>query len=181
MKKITAALVLATSVLASGGAVAAVDFVDYSGTALSNTITVASATITLGSPVINAWYDVVPPTRQSSAAIAAGVNVATGKSFTVSDVDKLVASRNSYTYDPAGSSLFNYSVLHIGAGTLLFEFQNAIASLPITTSGPASDISNVFGFPDGRSEVPVPGGNWLLGFALLGFVGLSRRKAISGD
>ena len=84
MKKITAALVLATSVLASGGAVAAVNFVNYSGTALSNTITVASATITLGSPVINAWYDVVPPTRQSSAAIAAGVNVATGKSLAMS-------------------------------------------------------------------------------------------------
>ena len=181
MKKITAALVLATSVLASGGAVAAVDFVDYTGTVPSNTITVASATITLSSPVVNAWYDVVPPTRQSSAAIAAGVNVATGESFTVSDVDKIVTSGNSYTYDPAGNSVFNYLVLHIGAGTLLFEFQNAIASLTITTSGRASGISNVFGFPDGQSEVPVPGAIWLLGTALLGFVGLSRRKAISGD
>ena len=182
MKKITAALVLATSVLASGGAVAAVDFVDYTGTVPSNTITVASATITLSSPVVNAWYDVVPSTRQSSAAIAAGVNVATGESFTVSDVDKIVTSGNSYTYDPAGNSVFNYLALHIGAGTLLFEFQNAIASLTITTSGRASGISNVFGFPDAyQSEVPVPGAIWLLGTALLGFVGLSRRKAISGD
>ena len=55
LKKITEALVLATSVLASGSAVAAVDFVDYTGTVPSNTITVASATITLSSPVVNAW------------------------------------------------------------------------------------------------------------------------------
>ena len=122
----------------------------------------------------------MPPTRQSSAAIAASVNVATGES-SLSDVNKIVTSGNSYTYDPAGNSVFNYLVLHIGAGTLLFEFQNAIASLTITTSGRASGISNIFGFPDGQSEVPVPGAIWLLGTALLGFVGLSRRKAISGD
>lgn len=179
MKKITAALALAASVLASGGAVAAVEFVDYAGTLPSNTITLGSTTITLSATVVDAWYDITPPTPQDTAAITAGVNAATGESFTVSDVDKIVTSGNSYTYDPAGNAVFNYLALHIGAGTLLFEFQNAIASLTITTSGRASGISNVFGFTEGQSEVPVPGAIWLLGTALLGFVGLSRRKAIS--
>jgi hypothetical protein len=184
MKRITAALALATSLLASGSAGAAVDFVDYTGSLPSNTIRVASATITLSSSspltLVNAWYDVVPSTQQSRAAIAAGVNAATGESFAASDLDKIVTSGNSYTYDPAGNSVFNFLALHIGAGTLLFEFQNAISDLTITTSGRASGISNVFGFPDGgQSEVPVPGAIWLLGTALLGFIGLSRRKAIS--
>jgi len=184
MKKITAALALATSLLASGSAVAAVDFVDYTGSLPSNTIRVASATITLSSSspltLVNAWYDVVPSTRQSRAAIAAGVNAATGESFAASDLDKIVTSGKSYTYDPAGNSVFNFLALHIGAGTLLFEFQSAISDLTITTSGRAAGISNVFGFPDGgQSEVPVPGAIWLLGTALLGFIGLSRRKAIS--
>ena len=49
MKKITAALALATSLLASGSAVAAVDFVDYTGSLPSNTIRVGPATITLSS------------------------------------------------------------------------------------------------------------------------------------
>ena len=179
MKKITAALALAASVLASGGAFAAVEFVDYAGTLPSNTITLGSTTITLSATVVDAWYDITPPTAQDTASITAGVNAATGESFTVSDVDKIVTSGNSYTYDPAGNAVFNFLVLHIGAGTLLFEFQNAIASLTITTSGPSSGISNVFGFTEGQSEVPVPGAIWLLGTALLGFVGLSRRKAIS--
>jgi hypothetical protein len=185
MKKITAALALATSLLASGSAVAAVDFVGYESNLSSNTIGVAKATITLSSSdpsfkLVNAWYDVVPSTRQSKAAIAAGVNTATGESFAASDLDKIVTSGKSYTYDPAGNSVFNFLALHIGAGTLLFEFQNAISDLTITTSGRAAGISNVFGFPDGgQSEVPVPGAIWLLGTALLGFIGLSRRKAIS--
>jgi hypothetical protein len=184
MKRITAALALAPSLLASGSALAAVAFVDYTGSLSSNTIRLASATITRSSSspltLINAGYDVVPFTRQSRAAIAAGVNTATGKSFAASDLDKIVTSGNSYTYDPAGNSVFNFQALHIGAGTLSFESQNAISDLTITTSGPASGISNVSGFPDGRqSEVPVPGATWLLGTALIGFIGLSRRRAIS--
>jgi hypothetical protein len=184
MKKITAALALATSLLASGSAVAAVDFVDYTGSLSSNTIRVGPATITLSSSstltLANVWYDVVPSTRQSRSAIAGGVNTATGESFAASDIDKIETSGRSYTYDPAGNSVFSFLALHIGAGTLLFEFQTAISDLTITTSGRASGISNVFGFPDaGQSEVPVPGAIWLLGTALLGFIGLSRRKAIS--
>ena len=185
MKKITAALALATSLLASGSAVAAVDFVDYTGNLSSNTIRVGPATITLSSSdpsfkLVNAWYDVIPSTRQSRSAIAGGVNAAAGESFAASDIDKIVTSGRSYTYDPAGNSVFSFLALHIGAGTLLFEFQNAISDLTITTSGRAAGISNVFGFPDGgQSEVPVPGAIWLLGTALLGFIGLSRRKAMS--
>jgi len=186
MKKITAALALATSLLASGTAVAAVDFVDYTGSLSSNTIRVGPATVTLSSSdpsftLVNAWYDVTPSTRQSSAAIAAGVNAATGEtSFAASDIDKIETSGRSYTYDPAGNSVFSFLALHIGAGTLVLEFQNAISDLTITTSGRAAGISNVFGFPDGgQSEVPVPGAIWLLGTALLGFIGLSRRRAIS--
>lgn len=185
MKKITAALALATSLLASGSAVAAVDFVDYTGSLSTNTISVGPATITLSSSdpsfkLVNAWYDVIPPTRQSRAAIAAGVNAETGASFAASDIDKIVTRGRSYTYDPAGNSVFSFLALHIGAGTLLFEFQTAISDLTITTSGRAAGISNVFGFPGGgQSEVPVPGAIWLLGTALLGFIGLSRRKAIS--
>ena len=179
MKKITAALAFVASVVVSGSALGAVQFVDYTGALPSNTIVLNSATITLSSQVVDAWYDVTPPTPQSPTAIAAGASVATGESFVASDINKIVTGGNSYTYDPVGDSVFKYLALHIGAGTLLFEFQNAIASLSITTSGQAAGISNVFGFVETPNEVPLPGAIWLLGTALLGFVALSRRKGMA--
>ena len=179
MKKITAAFAFVASVFASGSALGAVQFLDYSGALPSNTIVLGSSTIELSSQVVDAWYDVIPPTEQSPADIAAGASVATGELFVASDIDKIVTSGNTYTYDPVGDSVFKYLALHIGAGTLLFEFQNAIASLTITTSGQAAGISNVFGFVETPNEVPLPGAIWLLGTALLGFVAFSRRKGMS--
>ena len=180
MKKITAAFAFVASVFASGSALGAVQFLDYTGALPSNTIVLGSATITLSSQVVDAWYDVTPPTPQSPTAIAAGASVATGESFVASDINKIVTGGgNSYTYDPVGDSVFKYLALHIGAGTLLFEFQNAIASLTITTSGRAAGISNVFGFVETPNEVPLPGAIWLLGTALLGFVAFSRRKGMA--
>jgi len=179
MKKITAAFAFVASVFASGSALGAVQFLDYTGALPSNTIVLGSATITLSSQVVDAWYDVTPPTPQNPTAIAAGASAATGETFVASDINKIITSGNSYTYDPIGDSVFKYLALHIGAGTLLFEFQNAIAGLSITTSGQAAGISNVFGFVETPDAVPLPGAIWLLGTALLGFVALSRRKSIS--
>ena len=179
MKKITAAFAFVASVFASGSALGAVQFLDYTGALRSNTIVLGSATITLSSQVVDAWYDVTPPTPQNPTAIAAGASAATGETFVASDINKIITSGNSYTYDPIGDSVFKYLVLHIGAGTLLFEFQNAIASLSITTSGQAAGISNVFGFVETPNAVPLPGAIWLLSTALLGFVALSRRKGMA--
>lgn len=179
MKKITAAFAFLASVIASGSALGAVQFLDYTGVLPSNTIVLGSATITLSSQVVDAWYDVTPPTPQNPTAIAAGASAATGETFVASDINKVITSGNSYTYDPTGDSVFKYLALHIGAGTLLFEFQNAIASLSITTSGQAAGISNVFGFVETPSAVPLPGAIWLLGTALFGFVALSRRKGMA--
>lgn len=179
MKKITAALAFVASVFASGSALGAVQFLDYTSALPSNTIVLGSATITLSSQVVDAWYDVTPPTPQNPTAIAAGASAATGETFVASDINKIITSGNSYTYDPIGDSVFKYLALHIGAGTLLFEFQNAIAGLSITTSGQAAGISNVFGFVETPSAVPLPGAIWLLGTALLGFVALSRRKGMA--
>jgi hypothetical protein len=174
MKKITAAFAFVASVFASGSALGAVQFLDYTGT-----IVMGSATITLNSQVVDAWYDVTPPTPQNPTAIAAGASAATGETFVASDINKIITTGNSYTYDPIGDSVFKYLALHIGAGTLLFEFQNAIASLSITTSGQAAGISNVFGFVETPNAVPLPGAIWLLGTTLLGFVALSRRKGMT--
>lgn len=179
MKKITAAFAFVASVFASGSALGAVQFLDYTGALPSNTIVLGSATITLSSQVVDAWYDVTPPTPQNPTAIAAGASAATGETFVASDINKIITSGNSYTYDPIGDSVFKYLALHIGAGTLLFEFQNAIASLSITTSGQAAGISNVFGFVETPNAVPLPGAIWLLSTALLGFVALSRRKGMA--
>ena len=180
MKRITAVLALATSILASGGAVAAVDFVDYTGDLPSTTISWATnngtASVTFNQTIADAWLDVTPPTEQDLGSIAAGASTATGQSFTAADLTKFSPGGNSFTYDPAG--LFSYLALHLGAGTLLVQFQGAISSVGFTTFGQGSGISSVFGFA-GPSEVPVPGAIWLLGTALLGFIGLSRRKAIS--
>jgi hypothetical protein len=179
MKKITAAFAFVASVFASGSALGAVQFIDYTGALPSNTIVLGSATITLSSQVVDAWYDVTPPTPQNRTAIAAGASAATGETFVASDINKIITSGKSYTYDPIGDSVFKYLALHIGAGTLLFEFQNAIASLSITTSGQAARIRNVFGFVETPNAVPLPGAIWLLSTALLGFVALSRRKGMA--
>ena len=179
MKKITAAFAFVASVFASGSALGAVQFIDYTGALPSNTIVLGSATITLSSQVVDAWYDVTPPTPQNRTAIAAGASAATGETFVASDINKIITSGKSYTYDPIGDSVFKYLALRIGAGTLLFEFQNAIASLSITTSGQAARISNVFGFVETPNAVPLPGAIWLLSTALLGFVALSRRKGMA--
>jgi hypothetical protein len=179
MKKITAAFAFVASVFASGSALGAVQFLDYTGALSSNTVVLGSATITLSSQVVDAWYDVTPPTPQNPTAIAAGASAATGETFVASDINKIITSGNSYTYDPIGDSVFKYLALHIGAGTLLFEFQNAIASLSITTSAKAAGISTVFGFVETPSAVPLPGAIWLLSTALLGFVAFSRRKGMS--
>jgi hypothetical protein len=180
MKKITAALALATSLLASGSAVAAVDFVDYTGAVPSTTISWATnngtASVAFNQTVVGAWLDDTKGTRQDLVSIAAGVSDATKQTFTAADLTKFSPDANSFTYDPAGT--FSYLALHLGAGTLLVQFQGAIGDVGFTTSGFGSGISNVFGFA-GPSEVPVPGAIWLLGTALLGFIGLSRRKAIS--
>jgi hypothetical protein len=182
MKRITAAFALATSLLASGSAIAAVDFVDYTGTLPSTTISWAtnngSATVTFNQTVADAWLDVTPPTEQNPVSIAAGTSTATGQSFAPSDLTSFQPGGNSITYDPAG--VFNYLALHLGAGTLLVQFQNAIGNVSFTTIGQGSGISNVYGIA-GPNEVPVPGAIWLLGTALLGFIGLSRREAISAS
>ena len=184
MKKITAAFGFVASVFVSGSALGAVQVFDYTD-ARSNFISSNSGatTITLSSPVAHAWFD-APPTPRSRTAIAAGASVATGKSFVASDIDKIVTRGKSYTYDPVGDSVFKYLALRIGAGTLLFEFQNAIASLTITTSGQAAGIRSVFGFVNPNAvetpnAVPLPGAIWLLGTALLGFVAFSRRKGMA--
>jgi hypothetical protein len=179
MKKITAAFAFVASVFASGSALGAVQFLDYTGALPSNTIVLGSATITLSSQVVDAWYDVTPPTPQKRTAIAAGASAATGETFVASDINKIITSGNSYTYDPIGDSVFKHLALHIGAGTLLFEFQNAIASLSIATSGHPAGNTNVFGFVETPNAVPLPGAIWLLSTALLGFVALSRRKGMA--
>lgn len=87
------------------------------------------------------------------------------------------------------SGTFNLATVHFGKSNqdsdlnnvLLFYWSTAISSFSFESFKGISGV-NLYSFEGGggnQNEVPLPGAIWLLGSALLGFVGLSRRKNAS--
>jgi hypothetical protein len=187
MKKITAALALAASLLASGSVSAAQEQIvwtalpdtssaapnytyDLTGTSLGGSFQVS------GNPT-SIWYDFEPPVWSGSNELNAAFDaLQPGNNVTFGDPSN---SFSGNTINLAG--LANYVAVHFGGGSLLFYFQNAVSSLTLDTSGITGAGAGLSAWSSDQSAVPLPGAVWLLGTALLGFVGLSRRKAISGD
>lgn len=80
---------------------------------------------------------------------------------------------NTFTSDIA----FNYLAVHFGRAELLFYWDNPITNFSFTdTQNAFRGVSNYRAYSDGLSAVPVPAAGWLLGSALVGFMGLRRRK-----
>ena len=73
---------------------------------------------------------------------------------------------------------FNYLAVHFGKAELLFYWDNPINNFSFTDDdGFVRGLSNYRAYSDGLSEVPLPAAGWLLGSALVGFMGL-RRKTV---
>ncbi|HQN64514.1 MAG TPA: VPLPA-CTERM sorting domain-containing protein [Methylophilus sp.] len=69
---------------------------------------------------------------------------------------------------------FNYLAIHFGKGELFFRWNDLINEFAF--EGLPKDLSNFRAYTDNPSQVPVPAAAWLLGSALLGFVGYRRRS-----
>lgn len=77
----------------------------------------------------------------------------------------------------SSNAAFNYLAVHFGQAELLFYWDNAITNFSFTDpNNMFRGLSNYRAYSDGVSEVPLPAAGWLFGSALLGFVGLSRRR-----
>lgn len=80
---------------------------------------------------------------------------------------------NTFSSDVA----FNYLAVHFGRAELLFYWDNPIKLFSFTdTQNAFRGVSNYRSYSDGLSQVPVPAAAWLFGSALVGFMGLRRRK-----
>jgi hypothetical protein len=184
MKKLMTALALAASLLASGSVSAAFSWTALPDTTAEGTYTYSLAGTPLGGTFTvgttnptSIWYDFsdspnwggAPQQNSAFDALMPGNTVTFGENST---------SFSGNTISLGG--LANYVAVHFGGGSLLFYFQSAVSSLTLDTSsitGAGAGLSSWSS--DAQSAVPVPGAIWLLGTALIGFVGLSRRKAIS--
>ena len=92
------------------------------------------------------------------------------------------------TSDTAGAFAtevaFNYLAVHFGGSELFFNWNTGITSFTIADfknvtageDGKGGGLSNFRAY-SGVSAVPLPAAGWLLGSALMGFMGL-RRKSI---
>lgn len=69
---------------------------------------------------------------------------------------------------------FNYLAVHYGRGELFFKFTNPITAFTLT--GLPRGFSNYRTYTDNVSAVPLPAAGWLFGSALIGLMGLRRRK-----
>lgn len=85
------------------------------------------------------------------------------------------ASGSTNTF--ASTVAFNYLAIHFGKSELLFYWDNPISNFSFTdTEGTFKGLSNYRAYSDGLSEVPLPAAGWLFGSALIGLMGLRRRK-----
>lgn len=85
------------------------------------------------------------------------------------------ASGNTNTF--SSTVAFNYLAVHFGQAELLFYWDNAINNFSFTdTQNAFKGLSNYRAYSDGISEVPLPAAGWLFGSALMGLMGLRRRK-----
>jgi hypothetical protein len=85
------------------------------------------------------------------------------------------ASGNTNTF--TSNVAFNYLAVHFGRAELLFHWLNPINNFSFTdTNNAFRGVSNYRAYSDGLSQVPIPAAGWLFAPALLGFVGLRRKK-----
>jgi hypothetical protein len=188
MKRVTATLALLASLFGLGNVSAAV--VDWTGplTSADNTgpaYTYSLAGTSLGGSFdvgatkpTTVWYDFTAPNWGGPQQLnPSGDPIPDSVTFFTPLNPNL--SGTSTTIDLGGPA--HYVALHFGGGSLLFYFQNAVSSLFINTTNITGTGAGLSAWASDVNPVPVPGAIWLLGTALLGFVGLSRRKAISGD
>jgi|GEM_PF-2916607 hypothetical protein len=134
------------------------------------------------SPAAEIWYYNANINPQSPANIELEVEDVFGTSVDyVGDCDGDGCSTGSSAtgFDTKAGSYtsevgFNYLAIHFGKGELFFRWDNLINEFSF--EGLPKDLSNFRAYTDNPSQVPVPAAAWLLGSALLGFVGYRRRS-----
>lgn len=132
------------------------------------------------SPAAEIWYYNDNITPQSPANIELVVEDVFNSSVNwVGDCDGEGCSTGSSAsgFDSKAGSFssevgFNYLAIHFGKGELFFRWDELINEFSFR--GLPKDLSNFRAYSD-ISEVPAPAAAWLLGSALLGFVGYRRR------